>query len=338
MAEEDQFSLCWNNFNNNLTDGFSRALSAGDFVDVTLAAEGNLLKAHKLVLSAASPYFRNILSQVPTNQPAFIFLKDVTHSTLKDLVQFMYCGEVTVKQDQLPSFISIAEALQISGLTEASHEQSIRKIIKVQLDASKKTPSPAVKREAKTAKRALTKQVVAAAPAPPTKKIKITTLSPNREDPLQVFEEAELGELPQIDIINSKTEPLSEEGDHEEEYTVQDFDDDKDVAKFEEAYLDDVDGSIGGAEYSEPDLKQEHESIEGFTKAVFGLTRRGCQKLILDGFSYTKDRQSKKTSNWKCAVFSKYRCKARAVSKLMGGMEMVKLKCAVHYHDRYVTK
>lgn len=47
-----------------------------------------------------------------------VFLKDVSHSALQDLIQFMYCGEVNVKQDALPAFISTAEALQIKGLTE----------------------------------------------------------------------------------------------------------------------------------------------------------------------------------------------------------------------------
>lgn len=47
-----------------------------------------------------------------------MFLKDVSHAALKDLIQFMYCGEVNVKQDALPTFISTAEALQIKGLTE----------------------------------------------------------------------------------------------------------------------------------------------------------------------------------------------------------------------------
>lgn len=118
MADEEQFSLCWNNFNANLSAGFHESLCRGDLVDVTLAAEGQLVRAHRLVLSVCSPYFRKMFTQMPANQHAFVFLKDVSHTALKDLIQFMYCGEVNVKQDALPTFISTAEALQIKGLTE----------------------------------------------------------------------------------------------------------------------------------------------------------------------------------------------------------------------------
>lgn len=140
MADEEQFSLCWNNFNTNLSAGFHESLCRGDLVDVTLAAEGQLVKAHRLVLSVCSPYFRKMFTQMPANQHAFgkflwiasllydfltdffvisVFLKDVSSSALKDLIQFMYCGEVNVKQEALPAFISTAEALQIKGLTES---------------------------------------------------------------------------------------------------------------------------------------------------------------------------------------------------------------------------
>ena len=54
----DQFCLKWNNYQLSLTSAFKHLLEEEDFVDVTLSAEGKSLKAHKVVLSACSTYFR----------------------------------------------------------------------------------------------------------------------------------------------------------------------------------------------------------------------------------------------------------------------------------------
>ncbi|XP_045767612.1 protein tramtrack, beta isoform-like isoform X14 [Maniola jurtina] len=123
MASDEQFSLCWNNFHANMSAGFHGLLSRGDLVDVTLAAEGRLLQAHKLVLSVCSPYFQEMFKMNPTHHP-IVFLKDVSHSALRDLLQFMYQGEVNVKQEELASFISTAEQLQVKGLTGNQNEES----------------------------------------------------------------------------------------------------------------------------------------------------------------------------------------------------------------------
>ncbi|XP_053605114.1 protein tramtrack, beta isoform isoform X11 [Plodia interpunctella] len=123
MASDEQFSLCWNNFHANMSAGFHGLLSRGDLVDVTLAAEGRLLQAHKLVLSVCSPYFQEMFKMNPTQHP-IVFLKDVSHSALRDLLQFMYQGEVNVKQEELASFISTAEQLQVKGLTGNQNEDS----------------------------------------------------------------------------------------------------------------------------------------------------------------------------------------------------------------------
>jgi hypothetical protein len=76
MASDEQFSLCWNNFHANMSAGFHGLLSRGDLVDVTLAAEGRLLQAHKLVLSVCSPYFQEMFKMNPTQHPIGTYLYD----------------------------------------------------------------------------------------------------------------------------------------------------------------------------------------------------------------------------------------------------------------------
>lgn len=53
-----------------------------------------------------------------------VILKDVTYSIMSELLQFMYQGEVNVKQAELQSFMSIAESLQIKGLATNSNSSN----------------------------------------------------------------------------------------------------------------------------------------------------------------------------------------------------------------------
>ncbi|KAL7040829.1 hypothetical protein ACKWTF_000532 [Chironomus riparius] len=117
----EEFALCWNKlkFAENLSSGFQSLFDRGDFVDCTIACDGQLLQCHKLVLAICSPYFREIFMNNPCRHP-IIILKDVTFSIMSELLQFMYQGEVNVKQAELQAFMSIAESLQIKGLATNS--------------------------------------------------------------------------------------------------------------------------------------------------------------------------------------------------------------------------
>ncbi|KAL0881741.1 hypothetical protein ABMA27_001534 [Loxostege sticticalis] len=119
---DQQFSLSWNNFHGNLTKGFAGLLGNGEFVDVTIAVEGHLLQAHKVILSICSPYFKKMFQMNPCQHP-IVVLRDVTLKAMKDLLQFMYHGEVSVKREDLTSFIGTAEVLQIKGLTNKETEK-----------------------------------------------------------------------------------------------------------------------------------------------------------------------------------------------------------------------
>lgn len=57
---QQQFCLRWNNFQANITSQFEALRDDEDFVDVTFACDGRRLQAHKVVLSACSPYFKEL--------------------------------------------------------------------------------------------------------------------------------------------------------------------------------------------------------------------------------------------------------------------------------------
>lgn len=114
----DQFSLSWNNYQNSITTAFNTLREDEDFVDVTLSAEGKTLKAHKVVLSACSPYFKDVLKGIHLWQHAVLVLKDVPYPDLLHLLEFVYAGHVNVGQENLQSFLKTAELLRIKGLTE----------------------------------------------------------------------------------------------------------------------------------------------------------------------------------------------------------------------------
>ncbi|XP_023933982.2 modifier of mdg4 isoform X1 [Bicyclus anynana] len=121
---DQQFSLSWNNFHGNLSKGFANLLGNGEFVDVTIAVDGHLLQAHKVILSICSPYFKKMFQLNPCQHP-IVVLRDVTHKAMRDLLQFMYHGEVSVKREDLTSFIGTAEVLQIKGLTNKETEEEV---------------------------------------------------------------------------------------------------------------------------------------------------------------------------------------------------------------------
>nr|WVH45129.1 broad-complex core protein [Exorista sorbillans] len=129
---DDEFKLCWKNFQDNIASGFQSLYDRGDLVDVTLACDGKLLQAHKFVLAICSPYFQEIFITNPCKHP-IIILKDVSYNIMCELMEFMYQGVVNVKHTELQTFMKIGQLLQIKGLatnnsssaTSTSSEKSL---------------------------------------------------------------------------------------------------------------------------------------------------------------------------------------------------------------------
>ncbi|XP_048506751.1 protein bric-a-brac 2-like isoform X7 [Athalia rosae] len=119
MGSSQQFSLRWNNYLKHITCAFDTLRSDEDLVDVTLSCEGKRIRAHKMLLSACSTYFRDLFKENPCQHPVIIF-RNVKFDDLAALVDFMYQGEVNVVQEQLGSFLTTAELLAVQGLTDGT--------------------------------------------------------------------------------------------------------------------------------------------------------------------------------------------------------------------------
>jgi len=113
----EKFCLRWNDFEKNISGAFRELRDDKDFFDVTLACDDEQMYAHKVILSACSSFFRNILRRNPHQHP-LLYLKGVKYTDLQSVLNFMYHGEVNVAQEELNSFLAVAEDLQVKGLTQ----------------------------------------------------------------------------------------------------------------------------------------------------------------------------------------------------------------------------
>jgi len=113
----EKFCLRWNDFESNISGAFRELRDDKDFFDVTIACEDEQIQAHKVILSACSPFFRNVLRRNPHQHP-LLYLKGVKYTDLQSVLNFMYHGEVNVAQEELNSFLAVAEDLRVKGLTQ----------------------------------------------------------------------------------------------------------------------------------------------------------------------------------------------------------------------------
>lgn len=115
------FCLRWNNYQSNMVNVFDQIFHDEKYVDVTLVCEGTFIKAHKIVLSACSPYFQQIFDTVASPHPVIV-LKDMLLSELKPILDFMYKGEIYVAKEQIGVLLRVAESLKVRGLAEVAEE------------------------------------------------------------------------------------------------------------------------------------------------------------------------------------------------------------------------
>jgi len=129
---DEKYCLRWNDFESNISSSFKELRDEKELFDVWLSCDNGQveLPAHKLILSACSAVLKHLLRRKSGSgdrggcSSHVLYLRGVQSQDLEYILNFMYNGEVSLAQDQLNSFLAVAEDLQIKGLTQNSSESN----------------------------------------------------------------------------------------------------------------------------------------------------------------------------------------------------------------------
>jgi len=141
MNITEKYCLKWNEFSLYICDSFKELRDDNNFCDVTLACDdGEQIQANKVVLSSCSPVFKSLLRSHPHPHPLLV-MRGYTSQYLKQLIDFMYFGEVDVAQQDFNEFLKGAKDLEVQGLSEESTSQQKQKANKQVKKEKNKTQS-----------------------------------------------------------------------------------------------------------------------------------------------------------------------------------------------------
>ncbi|XP_031332600.1 protein tramtrack, beta isoform-like isoform X2 [Photinus pyralis] len=326
MASE-QFSLCWDNFHRNMSMGMQSLLENEVLVDVTLAIEGRYLKAHKMVLSVCSPYFRELFQSNPCKHP-IVFMKDVSYVVLMDLLQFMYQGEVQVAQENLSLFIKTAEALQIKGLTGDNEGQT-------------NAESEEMETAAVDTKKATSRPKKFSGPA--SKKPKLNPIASSHVKTLPVISSASKFEVTSVntnsevteDVSNFKPEPTeaaNEQQSDTETMNDSQIDQYADYANAEDNGDDGDDFSMADTTIDEPKASTSTDIGGGSDNQDNGKSsvkrKPDMPRYIVDGFVFHVNIMKGKPPMMylRCLEYKRLGCHARAIIPCDGNIQDIKVK------------
>ena len=108
-------------FLSNYAGSFQDLRSSEELFDVTLACEDEVVEGHKVVLSACSPFFRNIFRQTQAQHP-FIYLKGVLHKDLLAMMDYIYTGKTEVLAEEVERFCQVGKDMRINGFDDVQDD------------------------------------------------------------------------------------------------------------------------------------------------------------------------------------------------------------------------
>ena len=122
--ENEKLNIASHRYYDHLKKMLHEMMASSHFSDVTLVCEGRKkIRAHRSILCASSPVFRDLLEMEHTsNQHPIIYLRGVQFSEMEAILQFIYQGETVFHKKKINELLSVARNLEIKDLTESTME------------------------------------------------------------------------------------------------------------------------------------------------------------------------------------------------------------------------
>jgi len=118
----EKYNLKWNDFESNISASFKKLRNQSEFYDVTLVSKDQKqVSAHKVVLSACSSFFSNILQKNKHPHP-MLCLDGISSLHLDEILDYIYFGEVQIFHEDINTFLDIADRLKLDGLIGSKEE------------------------------------------------------------------------------------------------------------------------------------------------------------------------------------------------------------------------
>ena len=151
---QEKIDLTWDTYTDHLREMLHDMMTSNEFTDVTLVTEDKKhFKAHKVVLSASSPVFKEIIKDNLSSSP-LIYLRGIQSHEIEAILEFIYLGQAALYQERMNEFLNVAKNLEIKEINgleiENPANEHVEDMKEYEFDQSNETPIKAKQRGERT--------------------------------------------------------------------------------------------------------------------------------------------------------------------------------------------
>lgn len=111
---KNNYCVSWKNHSRHVFKSLCCLMEHQSLVDIAICCGNKTLHAHKCILAANSHYFKDEFEKNPSVEQ--IVISGFDFGVLKSIIEFMYCGETIIEEENVKFLIGAAKLFQVRGL------------------------------------------------------------------------------------------------------------------------------------------------------------------------------------------------------------------------------